>query len=54
MYQDKYGRTWKFKPGHDTTMPFWFHDAGHEGPADVALVSVPWCELEDLAGRPCT
>ena len=20
MYQDKYGRTWKFKPGHDTTM----------------------------------
>ena len=20
MYQDKHGRTWKFKPGHDTTM----------------------------------
>ena len=20
MYQDKYGRNWKFKPGHDTTM----------------------------------
>ena len=20
MYQDEYGRTWKFKPGHDTTM----------------------------------
>lgn len=39
--------------GDATSMPFGFHDAGHEGPADVALVSVPWCELEDLAGRPC-
>ncbi len=39
--------------GDATSMPFGFHDAGHEGPADVALVSVPWCELGDLAGRPC-
>ena len=39
--------------GDTASMPFGFHDAGHEGPADVALVSVPWCELADLVGRPC-
>jgi len=37
--------------GDDTSMPFGFHDAGGDGPDDIELVSVPWCELEAL-GRP--
>lgn len=35
--------------GDATAMPFGFHDAGHEGASDVALVAVPWCELAGLA-----
>lgn len=43
--------------GDATSMPFGFHDAGGDGPDDLELVSVPWCELATLAprdgGGPC-
>lgn len=35
--------------GDADSMPFGFHDAGHDGPDDIELVSVPWCEIESLA-----
>jgi len=35
--------------GDADSMPFGFHDAGGDGPDDIELVSVPWCELEALA-----